>query len=235
MTKIKNQTTGDWEDVANLSASDSIRNPDWSRAVDLTAFAFSTGYTVPEDGIIVVARLRPVAVGSTLTMTINDVPFIVVKGGTGTNADTNSNSCAPVAQGDFIKVSETREGDTIHFVPYKVDAVDNRFPTNYTTSEQFTGKYWIDGKKIYRKVFTGPYVQIAGASWVNLSWADCSSLNVDTCIEIHAIGKDSAANYPKAVDNKLWAISSAGLVSAAPQNNNFSVNVVIVEYTKTTD
>ena len=26
---------------------------------------------------------------------------------------------------------------------------------DYSTSEVFTGQYWIDGKKIYRKVFTG--------------------------------------------------------------------------------
>ena len=37
-------------------------------------------------------------------------------------------------------------------------AIDNAGPTNYSTSEQFTGKYWLDGKKIYRKtiVTTAP-------------------------------------------------------------------------------
>jgi hypothetical protein len=32
----------------------------------------------------------------------------------------------------------------------------------YTTTEQFTGKYWIDGKPIYRRVFDGTY-------WGNLN------------------------------------------------------------------
>ena len=40
-------------------------------------------------------------------------------------------------------------GDT---VPTGWEKIDN--PDDYSTEETFTGKYWIDGKKIYRKVIT---------------------------------------------------------------------------------
>lgn len=139
--------TDDTSDVQNA-----VRNPDWSRVVDLTTHTFSTdAYIVPEDGIFIVCRLRPVSSDVTSTMFVNGNLFIQSKSPTTGNADVNSNTCIPVAKGDSITIDNPRVQDPVYFVPYKTEIVITE-PVNYSTSEQFTGKYWIDGKKIYRRI-----------------------------------------------------------------------------------
>ena len=105
---------------------------------------------------------------------------------------------------------------------------------SYSTNEQWTGGYWIDGKKIYRKVFTGSYVSCAG-SWTAISWANTTSLNIDKLLKSRVLGKDSASIYPKVTDSKMQGINTSGLFCVAPQQNNYYVDTVIIEYTKTTD
>lgn len=49
---------------------------------------------------------------------------------------------------------------------------------NYSTEEQYTGKHWIDGKKIYQKTFSGSIPTIN-----NLYTQDFDCSNVDTVID----------------------------------------------------
>lgn len=53
--------------------------------------------------------------------------------------------------------------------------------TKYSTSETFTGNYWIDGKPIYRKVFsTGSWAGIVGLTYKRI---DISSTNFDQVVD----------------------------------------------------
>lgn len=170
--------TDDSSDTVNA-----VRNPDWSRAVDLKTYTFSTTpYTVPEDGIFVVCRLRPITPDVISTMSVNNKSFISVKGGGTTTAETNSNTCIPVAQGDIISIDNPREQDQIWFVPYKTEVVVTE-PMNYSTEEQFTGKFWIDGKKIYRRTYSGPFSSvIPSTTGRQQQLLDITNWNIDECI-----------------------------------------------------
>ena len=257
-------TTQEWEDVTDKSkyeivnltddisdASEVVRNPDWSRVVDLTNHAFSiTPYIVPEDGLFIVCRIRPVDANTISTMSVNNVPFISVKSPLEGSDNTNSNTCINVSKGDSISIDNPRITDPIYFVPYKTSIIDNRILLNYSTSEQFTGKYWIDGKKIYQKVLTG-----TTSSQGNTFPSNTNSVN----IPIGAL-TETIIDYKVKVNKTDTGISlkdgeiltNLEFVAAWSRNNSHTVNpntiavsvgtgltslpiVCVVEYTKTTD
>lgn len=218
MTKIKNKTTGEWEDVANLAQSDVIRNPDWSRAIAIT----SLPYTAPEDGMIVGFN----GYGTPTDLSINNVT--VSRGIDG--SDYNQIQC-PVAKGDIL--SGTYGTASLKFVPYKTDVVDNRFPTNYSTQEQFTGKYWIDGKKIYRKVFTGLNVNVSNHAWANLFHNDD---NIDIIIDHKCWNTDNRDYDVNATSQFSFRVYNGYIqhyLVASISPSGFKC--VCLEYTKTTD
>lgn len=108
----------------------------------------------------------------------------------------------------------------------------------YSTTEHWTGKYWIDGKKIYRKVytFTSP-----------LSNIDATSLNIDFVIKIegggYAVGSGQSGNQWL----PLGFTASSGDIWVSLDYNKSSKKFsytgwrhiengyYIFEYTKTTD
>lgn len=106
----------------------------------------------------------------------------------------------------------------------------------YSTIETFTGKYWVDGKKIYSKIINIP-AQAAGTKVP----IDLSSLNISTPISIKGMLKfdanyyvpvsasDEVTNelnvYVMIQDNKLN-------INAGAQRAIFDGSFVILEYTK---
>lgn len=147
------------DDASNVQ--NAVRNPDWSRVIQIprtTIQSPSSGYVCPEDGIIIVTYFIAAddnAMGRNVY--INDVK-VAAAYSNDTNLDIRNSTCQiPVGKGDVVTADAETQflNDAIKFVPYKTTVIDNRFPTNYSASEQFTGKYWIDGKKIYCRVFTG--------------------------------------------------------------------------------
>ena len=64
---------------------------------------------------------------------------------------------------------------------FKIDDVK---VLRYSTDETFTGKYWIDGKKIYKKTFTGTIPTLSGG-WDNLF--SISSLSINELIDIQGM------------------------------------------------
>ena len=67
--------------------------------------------------------------------------------------------------------------DNTAIIPYQI--IGLKFQTHdYSTEEQYTGKHWIDGKKIYQKTFIITTTQVNVTVDVNF---DCS--NVDTVID----------------------------------------------------
>ena len=215
-----------------------IRNPDWSRAVAVSSAQLTTGYTVPEDGIFVAAGLTMATGGGNGYMYINDIEV---------SFSTNQSQWASmgnlqcqVAEGDIVRMNVTGLQTSAHFVPYKTTVIDNRFPTNYSTSEQFTGKYWIDGKKIYRKSYS--YAgSVAAGSVVTIPEPDASviaqMIKLEGCcfnsaLDWQTIGPTAISpNFYARVyldsDNSRW-----GLDCAASACSKWAWTV---EYTKTTD
>lgn len=114
----------------------------------------------------------------------------------------------------------------------------------YSTSETFTGKYWIDGKPIYRRVIETTIS--SNTSYKNINNIGISS-TLDQIIELRAITESGASEYayrpiPFAYDQSGWNagityVKSADLItiqfgSAFCSTYAGKKVYVIVEYTK---
>ena len=120
--------------------------------------------------------------------------------------------------------------------PVSGQTLDAVIHPTYSTEEQWTGEYWIDGKKIYRKVLTG---NGNGSTSLNFSVE-----SVDTMIEISGLISDSADTNPglpiNAYGNSvLYAFTFLALVQIGI---TMSVNGwkiykynLLVKYTKATE
>lgn len=107
--------------------------------------------------------------------------------------------------------------------------------SHYSTTEQFTGMYWIDGKKIYRKVID------FGALPNTTSKNKAHNIsNLDSIITL----KGMATNSPYYLPLPLTSIALAGQVKLEASSTNITITtgddkrsyngIVIIEYTKTT-
>ena len=103
---------------------------------------------------------------------------------------------------------------------------------SYSTTETWTGGYWIDGKPIYRKVFDN-------GSWATSLDFDASSLNIETLIKTDVIGTDNSGG-----SGNRWLINSVvnnGIIYFRTSDQHIIVTnekykrYAILEYTKTTD
>jgi len=117
------------------------------------------------------------------------------------------------------------------------DEVDT---SHYSTDETFTGMYWIDGKKVYRKVVVYTETRASGDS---IPIGTIS--NMDTVINCNIMFKASngvtfwAERYSGSSDYVVMWIDTGGIITIR-QTNGSSVYLsapiyAIVEYTKTTD
>ena len=105
---------------------------------------------------------------------------------------------------------------------------------SYSTTEQKTGGYWIDGKPIYRKTFTGTTTNIGYITVANLT-----SLNIDKVLLIDQIFE----NTDYVLTNYFYGNSNCFRAFIRKSNMDLIVNVsetnidykVTVKYTKTTD
>ena len=125
------------------------------------------------------------------------------------------------------------EGDTI---PEGYEEVEEY--NRYSTEEYFTGKYWIDGKKIYTKTFLNIAVQNGQVTQLNIS----SIQNGETLVSMDGC-------YPNSYDVELplnWFSNTTSYTSTYPQFKNKVIYMVVLgyditngritlEYTKTTD
>ena len=107
---------------------------------------------------------------------------------------------------------------------------------SYSTEEQWTGEYWIDGKKIYRKVLTG---NENGATSANISVPE-----VDTMIEMSGLISDSPDTNPGLPINAYGNSSLYAFTFFSRGANRITISVsnwkiykynLLVKYTKTTE
>ena len=116
--------------------------------------------------------------------------------------------------------------------PMKIIGIKFLDTLNYSTEEQYTGKHWIDGKKIYQKTFIMDITQMNVESTQDF---DCS--NVD--IVINTSKNDNfyiPQTYP--FDGLRWYINrKSNKIAAISQNySEFLGNCnITIQYTKTTE
>ena len=117
----------------------------------------------------------------------------------------------------------------------------------YTTTEQNTGKKWIDGKPIYRKVISLSSSQLAVGS--NKVQHGVSNVAIMTCVGgyfkiagtgycygLYRTWSDMPAYFIGVADmNREGTSFSIQVGTAYTGNNALTEGAVILEYTKTTD
>lgn len=130
--------------------------------------------------------------------------------------------------------------------PATGDSGESKTPIRYSTEEQWTGKYWIDGKKIYQKVIqtTAP-ISTTPESAVTSSM-DITSANIDLCINCVGINKSGVTPSVSFIGGvhewttKVWfETDQQGRRLLYVRNSDTNLNgktiYIILEYTKTTD
>ena len=126
------------------------------------------------------------------------------------------------------------DGDT---VPDGYEEVDD-----YSTSEVFTGKLWIDGKKIYRKVYEVTKAQTSN----NNPDIPTNVSNIDTIISEDGIlvrSDNQFTKIPANFDNQSWWVYFSDIsktiirvrIGQSLYDNAFVKLFVVIQYTKTTD
>ena len=116
---------------------------------------------------------------------------------------------------------------------YSADYINSALEEHYSTEETFTGKYWIDGKKIYRKVINvGTHTFSNGDN----KFAHGIS-NLETVIDIKYSMYFSNAGqwytYWSTIVGKL--ATNTHVILSTNDSNTFYRLKITIEYTKTTD
>lgn len=117
---------------------------------------------------------------------------------------------------------------------------------DYSTSEVFTGQYWIDGKKIYRKFIEIKVSDMTTVTTYARSYS-ISSLNIESIVSVTSGRTDGAGHLfaiapelaftDNAVDTSTgWNIivntNNIGLYMASVAQTRVTYIGVILEYTK---
>lgn len=104
-------------------------------------------------------------------------------------------------------------------------------PHSYSTNEQKTGGFWIDGKPIYRKVFTGLSFNGGATGWVNTG---VTSSGLQRIIECK--GWRESSGVGELIYYSATTLDVSGKVSVHGHNDGLNpTNCLCIEYTKTTD
>lgn len=134
------------------------------------------------------------------------------------------NSLAQAQADDELIIYDVSEGESKKI---QVQALNN---LNYSTEEQKTGGTWIDGKPIYRKVWTELSVGISAGSWQSLNLIGLPS--IDNLVKGVAIRNATGDKYIYNYVSFRWNNSTLYYKSTNAEN---AITDVIIEYTKTTD
>lgn len=123
---------------------------------------------------------------------------------------------------------------------YSCNYINSVLEEHYSTEETFTGKYWIDGKKIYRKVISVSNMEISSATSISTGIT-----NLNELISLNGIYNNisggTKAPYPLTQNtgtilNCAYYQGNIGILgnetySASPDR----IHTFILEYTKTTE
>ena len=97
----------------------------------------------------------------------------------------------------------------------------------YSTDEVKTGDTWIDGKPIYRKVFTLTTPILLNASWQNV--VDISGMNIEAITDLRTLSNNDIAwnGTISKISNNNLQLYYIGVGGA-----EWYVKTIILEYTK---
>lgn len=211
-----NETSPGPTDTPVLYRSQSL---DWDNKVVIPDTDLVAGWTAPADGYFIGSIRTVSSYGSAISHIYVNGSIVAI----GMNTTDHGNCQIPVQKGDIVSRSAngSASDSPAIFVPYK------DYP-DYSTTEHWTGKRWIDGKKIYSRVFTGLSVAINPYNnWSNV----CSVPNADTLVSYRA----KSGNNSDWSSDVLCAINSGTCQMYNCANLGFTCTMVILEYTKTTD
>lgn len=103
---------------------------------------------------------------------------------------------------------------------------------SYSTTEVKTNKTWIDGKPIYRRVFTNLSVTATDNNWHNLFANDD---NIQTITNFNCNGTDNTTYDVNVASQFLFRIYNNYVQYMRTVAYSAGFNLVMFEYTKTTD
>lgn len=171
----------------------------------------------------------------------------------------NRNTCViPVRKGDLVRRQEVTVGiysaqwykshkiikatsyvDYYHAPASEIAQIEQYFDNgintvknnglSYSTEEVWTGGYWIDGKKIYRRVFTGLSVSLSSNNFSNVL-PQSSVPNIAFIISAKGWYSDTICfSFTEArIQNSYISVEST-------YGGSRTINTFCIEYTKTTD
>lgn len=116
--------------------------------------------------------------------------------------------------------------DSISCIKYESTYFMQITDVGYSTSEVYTGKKWIDGKPIYRRVIEKE-VRFTDTNWTD---TEISADNIEQILNIVCCGGSASCHTYIA-----GAIVNNNIVIRTTRTDTFSITRIILEYTKTTD
>lgn len=164
---------------------------------------------------------------------------VFIQNGTGSTATLANahNEKIPVydtlqdAEADLTDLEENQivatqdNGNNNRFVTQSEYKVDN----TYSTTETDTGKTWIDGKKIYRRVLEVS-VSFTSGTWAYVSYSN----DIESLLYVGLIHKFPNDTSKFTICNPTSTSFNANQVSFLVANSS-SASKIILEYTKTGD
>ena len=139
--------------------------------------------------------------------------------GTQAEWDALSQSEKNKYDGKIVNITDDAEGSNIDY---------------YSTSEVKTNKVWINGKPIYRKIFSFD-------NWVDDTRIDVSNLNIDEIVTLHAvwcrnnIWFEAPYGTPTFYSDLFYNTTNGLIIFEGNLTHAGAKNRTIVEYTKSTD
>lgn len=101
---------------------------------------------------------------------------------------------------------------------------------SYSTTEQKTGGYWIDGKPIYRRILKCTTQTNLGNSWTDIAGWSVENTDIDKYITVRRIGDYAERTDHRESTNKKLQFNCTTSVFTVLVNDP-----LLIEYTKTTD
>ena len=102
---------------------------------------------------------------------------------------------------------------------------------NYSTTEKVIGT-WIDGKPLYRQTITSLSLQLNGTNWVNYTAVS----NIKKLISLDAYYEVTDGRLLHCSIAEYQSLSNGGFqLCATSATFNRTINILTIEYTKTTD